>query len=436
MTIRVTGYSIREEMHFNGSAPFKGSESLKNTGTAPILHTAGVFPRSFSAPFTELGASEARFAGMRKGPPDGEQPGEPRTRSATLPRCVSVAVALAVLLVGSTFFLAPAALAGEPQDKAAITPQAARSIDRGLKYLAQRQQEDGAWGSEAWPRHTGLTAFALMAFMSHGDVAGCGEYGTEVQKGVDFLVKAQKPSGFIVTQWASYGPMYEHALALLALAEAYGMTPREDLKAKIKAGVNLVVKSQAANGEWGYVPTPTVSGDLSVTVCQLMALRAARNCGIAVPKQTIDRAIAYVKKSAVQGGGFCYRLGYRQPAYGCTGAGLTSLYGAGIRDDPMIKDGIRWLLDNAPNVSPRHRWARGQHTMYGHYYATQAMYNRGGEDWEKWYTTIRDHFVKTQERDGGWYETIHRGGIGRVYATGIAVTILLAPYHYLPIFQH
>jgi hypothetical protein len=230
--------------------------------------------------------------------------------------------------------------------------------------------------------------------------------------------------------------MYEHALALLALCEAYGMTPRVDLKTRIRAGVDLVVKSQAANGEWGYVPTPTVSGDLSVTVCQLMALRAARNCGIAVPKSTIDRAVEYVHKSSVPAGGFVYRLGYQGPSYGCTAAGLTTLFGAGIRDDPSIAKSIQWLLDNAPDVSPRHRWAGGGHTMYGHYYATQAMYLNGGEAWAKWYPAIRDHFVRIQESDGGWYEQINRGGIGRVYATGIALTVLLAPYHYLPIFQH
>jgi hypothetical protein len=325
--------------------------------------------------------------------------------------------------------------AGESQ-KAVITPQAARAVERGLKYLAQAQQEDGAWGSEAWPKHTGLTAFALMAFMSAGNTAGTGPYGTEVQKGVDFLVKAQKPSGFIVTQWASYGPMYEHGLALLALCEAYGMTPREDLKARIRLGVDLIVNSQASNGEWGYVPTPTVSGDLSVTVCQLMALRAARNCGIAVPKSTIDRAVAYVRKSTIKGGGFCYRLGYGSPSYGCTAAGTTTLFGAGIRDDPSIKESIQWMLDNAPAVSPRHRWSGDGHAMYGHYYATQAMFLHGGAAWEKWYPTIRDYFIQTQESDGGWYESIHRGGVGRVYATGIALTILLAPTHYLPIFQH
>jgi hypothetical protein len=214
------------------------------------------------------------------------------------------------------------------------------------------------------------------------------------------------------------------------------MTPRVDVKAKLRAGVDLVVKSQCHNGEWGYVPTPTVSGDLSVTVCQLMALRAARNCGIAVPKSTIDRAVAYVRKSAVDGGGFCYRLGYRRPSYGCTAAGVTTLYGAGISEDKSIAESIQWLLDNAPGVSPRHRWTGGQHTMYGHYYATQAMYLHGGKAWDDWYPAVRDYFLQMQESDGGWYEHIHRGGIGRVYATGIALTILLAPYHYLPIFQH
>lgn len=345
-----------------------------------------------------------------------------------MPQLFTVYCLLFTLAAGAAF------AANEPAQPI-VSPEVTKAVERGLKYLAVQQQEDGAWGSETWPKHTGLTAIALMGFMSAGNTPGTGQYGTEVQKGVDFLIQSQKPSGFLVTQWASYGPMYEHGLALLALTEAYGMSPRVDMKAKIKAGVDLIVKSQASNGEWGYVPTPTVSGDLSVTVCQLMALRAARNCGIAVPKSTIDRAVAYVRRSATKGGGFGYRLDYRSPSYGCSGAGLTTLFASGIKEDKSIEETVRWLLDNAPSVSEKHRWSGTQHAMYGHYYATQAMYLKGGDAWAKWYPAIRDHILKTQEKDGGWYEEIQRGGVGRVYATGIAVTILLAPTHYLPIYQ-
>lgn len=46
--------------------------------------------------------------------------------------------------------------------------------------------------------------------------------------------------------------------------------------------------------------------DLSVTVCQVMALRAAHNTGVFVPKATIDRAIEYVTRCQNDDGGFAY----------------------------------------------------------------------------------------------------------------------------------
>ena len=118
-----------------------------------------------------------------------------------------------------------------------------------------------------------------------------------------------EPSGFIINRDAvSQGPMYGHGFATMFLAECYGMSRRAELRGKLAAAVKLIVDSQNDEGGWRYWPDST-DADVSVTICQVMALRAARNAGLSVPKTTIDRCIEYVKKCQNPDGGFTYMLG-------------------------------------------------------------------------------------------------------------------------------
>jgi len=83
--------------------------------------------------------------------------------------------------------------------------------------------------------------------------------------------------------------MYGHGFATLFLGEVYGMSPNEDLKEKLQKAVILIQKTQNARGGWRYQPRP-YDDDISVTIAEIMALRAARDAGIKVEKEVIDKA--------------------------------------------------------------------------------------------------------------------------------------------------
>ena len=75
-------------------------------------------------------------------------------------------------------------------------------------------------------------------------------------------------------------------------------------------------------------------GPWTVTIYQLMALRAAKSAGCAVPSDHIDRAVAYIKRCSVaDGGGFGY-----QPGQGAnnprTGTGILVLEICGSHATP------------------------------------------------------------------------------------------------------
>ncbi|MEM1210179.1 MAG: prenyltransferase/squalene oxidase repeat-containing protein [Planctomycetota bacterium] len=306
-----------------------------------------------------------------------------------------------------------------------ITPASREAVERGLAYLAGLQAEDGSYGSERYGQHVGITSIAAMAFMADGHLPGRGEYGPQVQRAVDFVLDTATESGLLAAD-TSHGPMYGHGFATLMLGEAYGMTGDPRLRETLLRAVRLIVNTQNHEGGWRYHPVP-FQADISVTICQVMALRSARNAGLSVPKETIDRAVAYVRQCQNPGdGGFRYMLSAGGSAFPRSAAGVATLYYAGVYDDEAIDLGLDYLIRSGEGVVFR----GGGHYYYGHYYAAQAMYLAGGQHWADWFPRIRDQLVERQAEDGSW-ESNH----GKDYGTAMSLLVLQMPNRLLPIFQ-
>lgn len=299
------------------------------------------------------------------------------------------------------------------------------SIERGLAWLARQQESDGSFGSGSqYGRHVGITALAGIAFLSDGNVPGRGRYSAQVERALDFVLESTAEESGLICAETSYGPMYGHGFATLFVAEVYGMSPRRDLREKLRKGVQLLVQTQNDEGGWRYHPVRS-DADISVTICQVMALRAARNAGIDVPKSTIDRAISYVRKCQNSDGGFRYMLDSTGSMFPRSAAGIAALYYAGLYDGPEIRAGLKYLLENIPGEGRTHG-----HYYYGQYYAAQAMFQAGGEYWQQWWPAIRADLRTKQGEDGSW-----RGEAGQEYGTAMALIVLQIPNRLLPIFQ-
>jgi prenyltransferase beta subunit len=266
-----------------------------------------------------------------------------------------------------------------------------------------------------------------MAFLSSGSTAGRGPYGKNVDRAIDFLIKHTQDSGFITVQNAtSHGPMYGHGFATLFLAECYGMSHREELRDKLNRAVQLIVQTQNKDGGWRYQPQRR-DADISVSICQVMALRAARNAGLHVPRETIDQTIEYVKHSQNADGGFMYMLQGSPSEFPRSAAGVVALYSSGIYEGSEVEKGLDYLMKHLPRGG---RFSRQSHYFYGHYYAVQAMWHAGGPYWQRWFPAIRDELLQRQHADGSWMDAICAE-----YGTAMACIILQMPNNYLPIFQ-
>ena len=209
-----------------------------------------------------------------------------------------------------------------------------------------------------------------------------------------------------------------------ALAEAYGMTENPTIRDALIKAVNLIVRVQNYGGGWRYSPHP-MRGDMSVTVMEVMALRAAAEAGIYVPDETIEHAMKFINACWMEKGhGWCY-----QPprSHGVnrnrTAAGIVCLQSLGRHDDPRIPKAVATLRRKAfksnDRLDKRFYW-------YGHYYASVALYHYGGEVWKEYYPKICRKILNDWQKSGHYRKTLD---------TAWAVLVMGVPYRYLPIYQ-
>ncbi len=348
-----------------------------------------------------------------------------------------------------------------------ITVESVEAVDAALAWLARNQDpETGAWIADVGYKlnqsyevtarrqpHVGVTSLAALAFLSAGHLPGRGEYGDVIGRATDFIVGCMSEAGFITRHGSR---MYSHAFATLYLAEVYGMTDRHDLRDRLQRAVDFIVDCQNEYGSWRYVPHAAES-DMSITVCQLNALRAARNVGIRVPKSTIDRAAEYIADSYVSRdedrysirryyrlgrGSFKYQAAdHTRSSFALTAAGLAALHNAGVNgltlqdeggDEIDLRASIGFLRDAYENVSEGTRYQFHYFYWYGHYYATQALYVIGGDAWAWYYPRLSGELLGAQRPDGSFPCPV---GPGESFSTAVGAVILSLPYGYLPIFQ-
>lgn len=365
---------------------------------------------------------------------------------------------IATLLLFLT--LASSPLLAQPQRDAVDT-----SVANGVAFLLTQQKEDGSFVDKRGrdQHHTVMTALALMAMASIGNLPSDQTIeGESMRRAIDFLVRddRQDSEGYFGRKDGSR--MYGHGIITLALSEMLGMgvNKRQDgaIRQRCVKAVELILRSQRVrkhsvnyDGGWRYTPT-SGDADLSVTVWQTMALRSARNAGMPVPKQAIDAAVAYLKRSYKSAydasgkpldmvSGFGYQPG-RSPEYATAAAGLLALQVCGEYEAPEVIGATDWLLDMTHGMDANGK-ARGRVNynskwfFYGTYYYAQGMQKRGKD-----YSQKARHFTQAlllpqQDSDGSWISgDSQERSAGRIYSTSMGILCLSVKYHYLPIFQY
>ncbi len=300
------------------------------------------------------------------------------------------------------------------------------ALQRGWDYLARVQQPDGQFAG-TMGGNVAVVSLAGLAWIAGGSLPERGPFGLQVQRCIDYIAASCNGNGFIVRPEAvRRGPMYGQGFATVFLAEVAGMTLHAEVDDKLRAAVGLILKAQNSQGGWRYTPEP-FEADLSVTICQMMALRAARNAGVSVPGEAVKAAVDYIRRSQNTDGGFMYQLEGGESRFPLTAGAIVALQNAGRYEGKELELGYQFLERRMGEMmSPSNH----NYFFYAHYYAVQAMWQRGGESFANYFKSIRQLLLEMQSDDGSWLDVL-----GRHYGTAMACLVLSAPRSLLPIFQ-
>ncbi len=306
--------------------------------------------------------------------------------------------------------------------------------DRGLQFLAKTQSENGDWAGGGGENGPGTTGMAMMVFLACGEDPNFGPYSNHIRLAIRNMIRGQDASSGIM------GPsMYHHGFATLALAEAYGVVDERGLWPEgkgprtigqaLELAVRAAVTSQKKNplGAWRYSPDAR-DADTSVSGAVFVGLLAARNAGIEVPDESIDKAISFYAQMTSASGEVAYAGGMGGMGESLARSSIATLvYSVARRKDlkqyKATLDYLRQRVDQAG--SGQAGW-----TEYARYYEAQALFQGDVAAWDKWNRMLVRQLKQAQQADGSF-----RGQLGTSVGTSLSLLALAVNFRFLPIYE-
>ncbi len=347
--------------------------------------------------------------------------------------------------IPAALLLATLAGTARPQSPPPGAERVDEAIQRGIAFLIGQQKDSGMVSDSGNPN--AMTALALLAASAVGHTAADPTpAGGMIRKGLEYLLAdaRQRDNGYYGGDGSR---MYGHGIVTLTLAELLGMGTDDEtdrrIRKKLERALQLILWSQDRKnaddpnnlGGWRYEPD-SCDSDLSVTIWHLMALRAAHNASVDVPKTAIETAVQYLRRTYrpdTRGrervcGACSYQPG-QSPSYASAAAGLLAMQVCGLYDAPEVRGAADWLKARRLDWDDRF-------FLYGTYYYAQGMYQRGGEYADHARREVETILLPKQQDDGSWPAADgQERHAGRVYSTSMAILSLAVNHHYLPIYQ-
>jgi hypothetical protein len=340
------------------------------------------------------------------------------------------------------------------------TARSEKSVDDGLDWIVRHQRADGSWSlnfqdqcqqPQPCPFHfarsqsdTAATGLALLPLLGAGHIhtVKC-KYQDSVRRGLEWLTSHQAADGDLFTGPPGMAYLYSHAIATMAICEAYGLSGDASLQPAAKLAIAFICNSQdPLGGGWRY--SPGQAGDTSVFGWNIFALRSGHLAGIGVPQKVLKGCSRYLDQAATDRSRVTYLYQPGVPRGGnfldpvmTTEALLSRQLLGWPRDFPALVKGVGMISAHLQEADERN--------IYYWYYATQLLHNMGGAKWERWNLKIREGLIGMQVKDGtcaqgSWDPSQPQpdrwaGHAGRLYLTSLSILTLEVYYRYLPIYR-
>ncbi|HZE98458.1 MAG TPA: prenyltransferase/squalene oxidase repeat-containing protein [Planctomycetota bacterium] len=349
-----------------------------------------------------------------------------------------------------------------------------------LKWLAHHQGPDGGWGAASFNGQcaggkcggdgdasydTGVTGLSILAFLGAGfspvsrdvfpdpmDAQRVLRFGETVKRGLQWMIAHQDPEGCVGERGTKY--MYNHAVAALALSEAYGMTASNAVREPAQKAIDFLIAAQNPGKAWRY-SAKCGDNDSSVSGWAVMALKSAELSDLAFPKATAyEGALAWFNEATSKRDGY-FRVGYNAPDTGKVYVpghnemwdDHPALSAVSVMSRIFIQRNKREPALTAVNLlaGDLPEWKQYKVDFYYWYYASLALFQYDGPEgpmWSKWNEPMKNAIVPHQKgkadgcRIGSWDPQDDRWGFegGRVYAAAVNALTLEVYYRYANVF--
>lgn len=357
---------------------------------------------------------------------------------------------------------------GSPEDPSMVE-RSSPAVEAALEWLAAHQSPDGQWeaeGFDGWcdrknaagqdplghgkaQYDVGVTGLALLAFLGAGYTNRSNHrHGKVVGDGLRYLKNVQDKEGcFGNRKYGHY--VYNHAIAAIAMVEAFRATGSAIYVNPAKRAVDFVLLARNPSGGWRYGIQPDEE-DTSITGWMALALASASRTnaefaarGKPPPFPAWDDArrdvLTFLDRMTDAASG---RVGYMEAGRGparpaemveqfpqenseattATATLLRSLLG-GPDDEDLLRKGA----DLVSGLPPRWDLASGFVDMDYWLMGTLALRRLGGGRWATWSEEARSAILGAQRKDGdpcgvkGSWDPLDPWGPdgGRVYSTAV-----------------
>jgi Squalene-hopene cyclase C-terminal domain/Prenyltransferase and squalene oxidase repeat len=331
------------------------------------------------------------------------------------------------------------------------TVHSEKAVEEGLSWIVRHQKPDGSWVldvnevCQSCPPHrgidsqTGATGLALLPLLGAGYIHTVkSRHQDSVRRGLEWLCAHQQESGDLHVGGTGISYLYSHAIATMALCEAYGLSRDPKLEEPARRAIAFIVASQDPDtGGWRYVPGQ--AGDTSVFGWHIFALRSGHMAGLTIPRSTLRGCNDFLNLVAADGKKTTYAYQTGRPATAVmTAEALVARQLLGWpRDHPSLVKGVGRVSAHLEKSDERN--------IYYWYYATQLLHNMKDKDWDRWNPRVREELIKSQVASdscaGGSWDPEHpvpdRWGMtaGRLFQTSLSILSLEVYYRYLPLYR-
>lgn len=316
-----------------------------------------------------------------------------------------------------------------------------RCVMRALRWLKTQQRPDGSWAGRSGTLN--MTGFVVLTYLSRGIKPGADpEFGETLRKGVEYLMRNR----------------HKDAIALAALAEAYGLSRNPNIRQIVEQSLNDLA-DQMKETIWG----PHRDGskakeprDLTKLTFYVMALRSAQLSRFKIPnlQKGLDKLReGFLHQANKKHGGFSSafygppRLNYPRIMMWHYMLGVVGMQYVGAGDNPVIDKTLGILMDEwePPTLTTTDISCC---PVRANYWATMVFFNyfEGDKRWFDWNNKMKAVYKRGQHKEVGKYQD-HRGmpqeigywtcedmhiGTQPVATTCYVALQLMVYYRYLP----